>query len=271
MVMYRGRMALITGASGGIGAAFARALAARGMALVLVARGEGPLRALAAELAARHGVRAEVVVADLADVDAPARITAAVAEQGLTVDLLVNNAGFGAYGPFAALDAARDHRQIMVNVAAVVGLAHAFVPAMAARGEGAVINVASLGGFQPAPYLAVYGASKAFVLSFSQALWAEYRRQGVQVLALCPGPVRTGFFDALGSATPAMGAMLPPERVVAAALRALEEGRGHVVPGWPNALLAAATTRLLPRGLVARLAERSLRPRGSERPASRVA
>lgn len=172
--------------------------------------------------------------------------------------MLVNNAGFATQGRFEAIPAERDHEQVMVNVAAVVDLAHALLPAMVARGAGTIINVASVGGFQPAPHLAVYGATKAFVLSFSQALTAELRGRGVHVLALCPGPVPTAFFDVLGSRQAAIGQELTAEAVVAAALRALEDRRSLVVPGWRNRLTVAAT-RLLPRSIVLMLAERATR------------
>jgi len=185
-------------------------------------------------------------------------VTARLTELGLEIDILVNNAGFATQGRYETIPAQRDHEQIMVNVAAVVDLTHALLPAMLVRGSGTIINVASLGGFQPAPYLAVYGATKAFVISFSQALAAELRGRGVLVLALCPGPVNTAFFDVLGSREAAIGQQLSAEAVVAAALGALEHRRSLVVPGWRNRLTATAT-RLLPRSIVLTLAERATR------------
>ncbi len=146
----------------------------------------------------------------------------------------------------------------MVNVVAAVDLAHALAPAMVARGAGTIINVASLGGLQPAPYLAVYGATKAFMVSFSQALAAELRGRGVHVLALCPGPVQTAFFDVLGSRQAAIGQELTAEAVVAAGLRAVEDRRSLVIPGWRNRL-TATVTRLLPRSIVLMVAERATR------------
>ena len=137
----------------------------------------------------------EVLIADLAVEHAARTVREHTDALGLHIDLLVNNAGFATAGRFEQLDPVTDHAQVMLNVVTVVDLAHQYLPAMADRGHGAVINVASIGGFQPAPYLAVYSASKAFVLTFSQALWGEYRSRGIQVLALCPGPVDTGFFD----------------------------------------------------------------------------
>jgi len=170
MYTYQGKTALITGASSGIGEAFAQGLAARGMNVILVARSETILNTLAQKLDEQYHVRTTVIPADLSHLDASATIKERVQELGLQVDLLVNNAGFGTYGHFETLDAQRDREEVLVNVAAVVDLSHAFLPAMFERGEGAIINVASTASFQPAPYMAIYGASKAFVLSFSAAL-----------------------------------------------------------------------------------------------------
>jgi len=260
MFQYQGKTALITGASGGIGTAFARALTARGANVILVARSEGRLRALADELARDHGVRAEAIAVDLTREDAARELRAAVDARGLAVDLLINNAGFGTYGPFETLAAERAGAEVALNVAAVVDLTHLFLPAMLAQGDGAVINVASTSAFQPLPYMAVYGATKAFVLSFSEALWAECRGRGVRVLALCPGPTATEFFDVVGTDDGVVGQRRTAAQVVTTALRALERGRPSVVDGWANYLLAQ-TPRLAPRGLVARLAERVTRPR----------
>jgi len=253
-----GQTALVTGASSGIGAAFADALAGLGVDLVLVARSEQRLRETAARLHAAHAVRVEVIGEDLSREHAADAVTARLAEFELEVDILVNNAGFATQGRYETIPAARDHEQVAVNVAAVVDLTHALLPAMITRGRGTIINVASLGGFQPAPYLAVYGATKAFVLSFSQALAAELHGRGVHVLALCPGPVQTAFFDVLGTRQAAIGQQLSAEAVVAAALLGLERRRSLVVPGWRNRL-TATVTRLLPRSIVLMLAERATR------------
>nr|BBH91945.1 short-chain dehydrogenase [Thermogemmatispora argillosa] len=260
---YRGKTALITGASSGIGLAFAHALAARGMHLILVARSEERLQQLARELRERNGIQAEVIAIDLSREGAATQLANAVQERGLSVDLLINNAGFGTYGPFAEQSAAREHQEIMLNVTALVDLTHAFLPPMLARGEGAIINLASLAAFLPIPHMAVYAATKAFVLSFSQALWTEYRHQGLRVLAVCPGPVATNFFAVMGTSQEGMpGLVLSPERVVTASLRALEQGRSQVVPGLLNKLMAFST-RLVPRTLGARVAGNFL-PRRSQ-------
>jgi uncharacterized protein len=260
MFVYQGKTALITGASSGIGRAFARALAERGMSVVLVARSEERLRALAAELSQRYGVRAEVIPADLSLEGAARQIQQEVERRDLAPDLLVNNAGFGLNGFFETLSPERDHQQVMVDVAAVVDLTHAFVPSMLERSEGAaIINIASTAGFQPVPYMAVYGASKAFVLSFSQALAEEYRTRHLRVLALCPGATETPFFDIAGKAA-SIGRRRTPEHVVATGLRALERGRSVVIDGYSNALLAQLS-RFSPPRLVTRIAGRTVHPR----------
>ncbi|MFC8599301.1 SDR family NAD(P)-dependent oxidoreductase [Isoptericola sp. NPDC057191] len=251
--------ALITGASSRLGAEFAEQLAARGHDVVLVARSGDRLAAVAERVGAAHGVAAHVLVQDLAEPDAARRVAAEVAARGLEVDLLVNNAGFGTCGRFEEIDGARDHDQLMVNVVALVDLTHELLPGMLARGGGAVVNVASNAAFQPDPYFAVYGAAKAFVLNFGLALRQEYRRRGVRVLTLCPGPVETGFFDTIGTRRAAVtGAMTTPGPVVRAALRALDRDRGYVAPGLGNTLAAHLTPRR-PRALVAALAERVTR------------
>lgn len=264
MFIYRGKTALVTGASSGIGRAFAHALAARGMSVILVARSEERLRALASELSERYGVRAEVIAADLSQQGVASQVYQEAERRQLAVDLLVNNAGFALNGFFETLSPERDHQQVMVDVTAVVDLAHAFIPSLLERSPGAaIIHTASTAGFQPLPYMAVYGASKAFVLSFSQALAEEYRERGLRVLALCPGATDTAFFESAGEAA-AVGRRRTPEQVVATGLRALEQGRAVVIDGQSNALLAQLP-RLFPRRLVARIAGRSVRP--SQQPA----
>ena len=264
MYSYTGKTALITGASSGIGEAFARLLAARGMNLVLVARSEDKLRALAQELSQQHGIRANVVPADLYRECAAQEVYQQTQELGIPVDLLVNNAGFGTYGHFDSLDSEREHEEITLNVTALVDLTHAFVPAMAERKDGGVINVASIAAFQPLPYQAVYGACKAFVLSFSLALWGEYRKRGVRVVALCPGPTATNFFTILGAdGVPMMGKMHTPETVVMAGLRALDQGHPYAVEGRRNAF-GAQLTHMTPLALTTRVFESVMRPRKKE-------
>ncbi|MBO0778607.1 MAG: SDR family oxidoreductase [Ktedonobacteraceae bacterium] len=234
MYTYTGKTAMITGASTGIGEAFARELAKRGMHVILVARSEEALRKLAVELTAQYGVRSEVIVADLSQEKVSAQVKAAVEAKGLHVDLLVNNAGIGTYDAFEKLDPERDHQQVMLNVVAVVDLAHAFLPEMVERGEGALINVSSMAAYMPMPYMAVYAASKAFVLSLSEALWAEYHQRGIRVTALCPGQVKTAFHQKTEHAVPSAGAIISAEEAVLAALHALEQGKSSIIPNWMN-------------------------------------
>lgn len=263
--IYQGKTALVTGASGGIGEVFARELAARGMNLVLVARSEGKLRGLAEELSRNHGVKVHVQPTDLSRPGAAAALHAACKAQSLAVDLLLNNAGFGTFGQFETIAAERETELIQVNVTALVEMCHAFIPDMLARGPGvAVVNVASSAGFQPTPYFATYGASKAFVLSFSEALWAEYRGRGLHVLAVCPGATRTGFFDASQSEELKQHSffnslMMTSEEVVKQSLRALERGKHYIINGWMNYLMAHSA-RTSPRFMVALVSKFFMKP-----------
>lgn len=247
--------ALVTGASAGLGAEFARQLAAGGHDLILSARRTERLDALAAELRAAHGVAVTVIAADLADPAGPDRLVAAIDEAGLTVDLLVNNAGLGHRGAFAELPAAGQVATVDVNVRALVALAHAVLPGMVARRRGGILNVASSAAFQPGPWMAVYYASKAFVLSFSEALHEEVKGAGVHVAALCPGPVHTEFAGLAGMEDMAIFDRLatPAATVVRDGLAALVANRAVKVSGAMNAV-AAASVRFAPRGVVRRLA-----------------
>ena len=198
LIGFEKKTALITGASSGIGESFAETLAARGTNVILVARSKGKLDRLAAKIRKARKVAAEVIVADLTEEKAPDKVYSAVKKLGHHVDILINNAGFGSHGPFHTLSTIEDHKEIMLNVVALVRLTHLFLPRMVEGREGIVINVASTAAFQPTPFMAVYGASKAFVLSFSEALWAEYRSHGIRVLALCPGATETSFSKVAG-------------------------------------------------------------------------
>lgn len=249
------KTALVTGASSGLGTHFARQLAERGHDLVLVARRADRLHSLAAELA----TTAHVVRCDLA-ADA-ASLPAQVAELGVQVDLLVNNAGFGSYGRFWENDARAEADQVRLNCEAIVVLTRAFLPAMVERGAGGVITVASSAGMQPIPYEATYAATKAFALNFSDALSVELRGTGVRCLAVNPGPVPTEWqevagFDGVG----AVPGKVEPERVVREALEAYDRGRRSVVPGRLMKALVASS-RLSPRGLGLRVTERLYRPK----------
>lgn len=267
MDLYKGKTALITGASGGIGAAFAKALATAGAHLILVARSEEKLRTLADQLASQHAIRAEVIVADLSRAGVARMVFEETQQRGLTVDILINNAGFGTYGQFDTLDTEREQQEILLNVATLVELTHFFLPLMVERHQGAIINVASLAAYQPTPYMAVYGATKAFVLSFTEALWGEYQGQGVRILALSPGETATEFFKALGDdrySTPA-GNAERPEKVVQVGLRALAQGRPSVISGRQNAL-SAHLLRFFPRRMVVRVITQFIKQRQRSAP-----
>jgi short-subunit dehydrogenase len=252
--LERVETALVTGASSGIGEEFARQLAARGKDLVLVARSQGKLQALAGALATRHGVAAQAIALDLSRPCVAETLFAETERRGLAVDFLVNNAGFGRVGEFAALSFDVEADMVRLNVNTVVELARFYVPGMCRRGRGGVVNVASNAAFQPVPYMAVYAASKAFVLHFSEALAEEVAGSGVGIVALCPGATATGFWANAGIWSNRLGMMTAPERVVAAALHAFDRGQVVVVPGLGYKVVALAASRLAPRRLVARIA-----------------
>ena len=267
MIHFRDRWAVVTGASSGLGRGLAARLADRGMSLVLTGRNAARLDEAASQIRrAAPRVRVETVAADLSTRSGVSALLDQVGDR--PIEVLVNNAGFGSYGPFAEADAGREADEVAVDVSAVITLARAFLPGMLARGSGGILNVASAIAFQPAPYQAVYGASKAFVLSFSQALWAEARAAGVAVTALCPGPTRTGFVDAFGADvghTAIYSRLAEPEPVIEAGLRALEEGRAVVIPGLRYKLIAASG-RFIPREWLNRVSARLLRPATAARP-----
>ena len=258
---FEGTSALVTGASSGLGEVFARELVKRGANVVLVARSQDKLEALAQELRGGFQVSVEVLACDLSEPGAGTGLAARMRERGVQVDVLVNNAGFGLFGLLHEADPARVAQEVQLNVAALTELTCAVLPGMRARDRGAIVNVASTAAFQPLPYMAVYGATKAYVLSFTEALWAETRGTAVRVTALCPGATDTAFFDT-ASDNASVGTRMSPEQVVAAAFRALERRRCSVVPGLTNRLLAGST-RLLPRQAVVRMSERTMRPKKS--------
>jgi short-subunit dehydrogenase len=246
---------LITGASSGIGVEFARQLAARGHGVFLVARREDRLRELAEEIAREHGVLAEFAACDLEDAAQCAALPAKVAEQGLAVEVLVNNAGFSTVGDVHA-NPDQQLGMIRVNCEALVALTSAFLPAMTKRGSGAVINVASMAAFQPIPSQAVYAATKAFVLSFSESVHSEVKKTGVTVTALCPGPVATEFIEAAGfkKGKEQLGpdfVWSSAEDVAKTGIEAAEKGKRVAIPGTANRAIAVATQHT-PRAVLLR-------------------
>jgi short-subunit dehydrogenase len=246
--------ALVTGASGGIGEELARLFAADGHGLVLVARSRDKLARLAEELQAKHGVEARVLAADLARPDAPREIFDELQGAGVTVDALVNNAGFGSYGLFAETDLKFELELLQVNVVALTHLTKLFLPGMLARRRGYVMNVASTAAFQPGPLMAVYYASKAYVLSFSEALTNECAGAGVRVSALCPGPTETGFVAAAGMGDSKLfdRAVMDARTVAVEGYRGLLAGKAVVIPGVRNNLLARSIG-FFPRNLVTKV------------------
>lgn len=257
------RYAVITGASSGIGAEFARQLAARGLHLVLTARREERLHALAAELEDQHRTRCEIHLGDLTEPGEPQRLFEFVAGKSLDVALLVNNAGFGQVASVAESDLDRSMGIVQVNVAALTELMYRFLDPMLKRGEGSIINIASVAAFQPIPYMPVYAASKAYVLHLTEAIWAETRDSGVHVMALCPGTTRTEFFDHAGSPGWAEKHLSQSvEQVVKAAIKGCQKRRPVVVPGVANKVLTKLP-RIGARKDVALIARRFFRPKSA--------
>lgn len=250
---FKDKTALITGASSGIGAAFARELAARGANLILVARRLERLQKLSTELTEKHGSEVTVVDLDLTADSAVESLRNKIDKLGLKVDLLVNNAGFATSGGFETEDLEKALNEIDLNVKALVSLTHTFIPPMLEKKSGAVINVASTAAFQPVPTMAVYGATKAFVLSFSEALWAEFDDRGIRVLALCPGGTETEFFDVAGSKgtgakreTPDQVAKFAIDQLSAKKMKpsAVSGSRNRIISFMPRLVSRAAMSKL---------------------------
>lgn len=256
--------ALVTGASAGLGVHFAEALAKDGHDLILVARRGDRIAALAERLIQEHGVVAHAIASDLAQPGAPAKLFAEIAARGLTVDVLVNNAGFGLRGDFAALDGARQAEMIDLNCRALIELCHLALPGMIARRSGGILNVASTAAFQPGPWMAIYYASKAFVLSFSEALHEEVKDKGIHVSALCPGATRTEFAEVADMTDSELFKRFAsgPEAVIADGLAALKANKAVKVSGALNAVMAGSI-RFTPRGLARRIAGSLQKRRGA--------
>jgi short-subunit dehydrogenase len=256
-----GSVVVVTGASSGIGELLARQLAEIGHDVVLVARREDRLEALAAEVREAHDVSAQALAADLTEAAERRRVVETLREQGVFVAGLCNNAGFGSYGRVTELDAAREAEMVQLNVAAVHELTLAFLAPMVERGEGAILNVASLAAFQPVPNMATYAATKAFVQSFSEALHAELAGSGVSCTVLSPGPVPTEFGTVAGVDGGADKLMPPfvvgdPEEVATSGVRGMVRGRRSVVPGTTTKALATGG-RMVPRSILLAAARRA--------------
>ncbi len=254
--------ALITGASGGIGKAFAEELAAQNYNLVLVARSENKLNELAKQLQQKFQVKVDVIAKDLTEIGTTNAVFDFTIQKELTIDLLINNAGFGDYGDFAETDEERQIKMIQLNILALVDLTHKYLPLMRERRSGSIINVSSIAAFQPMPYLSVYSASKAFVRNFSQALWAENRKYGIRVLVSCPGPTETEFFTeakfppTLANKT---NQISTPEEVVQETLKALERGDSTVVIGGLSTHFITKVAGFVPRETLLNLLEKQFK------------
>ena len=254
---------LITGASTGIGAEFARQFAARGDDLVVVARSADKLEQLADRLRRAHGVTVSVIAMDLSVPTAAAELFQRTTELGLEVDVLVNNAGFGTHSDVADADPQRLEDEVELNCRTLVGTTARYLPGMRARGSGTIINVASTAALQPLPQMAVYAATKSFVLSFTEAVWAEERKHGIRVFAVCPGLTDTPFFELAGgaAATAASGRAArlftrTPEQVVTHTLRELSGSKPSFVDGRANAVVLRGLNRVLPRRAVIAISRR---------------
>jgi short-subunit dehydrogenase len=245
--------ALVTGASKGLGAAFVESLAAQGKNVVLVARSYDVLKAMAEQIKSKYGVQAVAISADLTNPDAPKKIKEELDSKNIEVELLINNAGLGLSGPFLTHELKKEEDEIQVNIQALVALTHLFGSAMAERRKGGIINIASNASFQPLPYMATYAATKAFVLHFSEALQYELVEKNVHVMASCPGPTATNFFEET-SINLQEKDMDSAESVVQNTLKAFEKRKTVVYPGRTWGRLASLLPRLFPRTLVVRFA-----------------
>ncbi|MBI3894255.1 MAG: SDR family oxidoreductase [Candidatus Wallbacteria bacterium] len=254
--------ALITGASAGIGAVFARKLARDGMNCVLVARRRERLEQLAAELKQDFGSDTRVFSQDLGVFEAPKKVLEFTDGEGLEIHTLINNAGYGTHGEFCAQDPEWEMKMVDLNCRALVGISHMYAPRMKARRQGNIVHLASVASFQACPYMATYGATKAFILMFSEALWAELKDYGVHVTALCPGPTQSEFFAVAGlvdTGTTRVGALAPTDAVVEDGLGALKANKPYVVSGFSNYVKSQAS-RFVPRWLATVITAHMLQP-----------
>lgn len=252
-------LALITGASSGIGLELAHIHAEAKGDVILVARSKDKLEALGQELENKHGIKAHIFVSDLSKDQAAEQLYADVKAAGLEVDYLVNNAGFGGHGLFHERDWTKDNEMIALNIRALTALTRAFLPDMVARKSGRVLNVASMAGFLPGPLQAVYYATKAYVVSFSQAINNELGGTGVTVTALCPGATDTGFLDVADLGGTSMKDMLVPARPVAdVGYKAMLRAKPIAIPGFMNKLLAHVVIRLLPKNLIVKISRKTM-------------
>ncbi len=262
---WAGKWALLTGASAGIGVALARELAAGGTNLVLTARRKDRLEKLAQEMSSAHKIGVEIFAADLAQTDAPQQIFAYTQAKKINVDLLINNAGFGAYGAFATVETQRLLDMVQVNCGAVVHLTRLYLPQMLKQRRGDVLILASTASFQAVPFISTYAATKAFDLLFAEGLAEEVKPYGVRVCALCPGSTESEFHEVAGQSglAAARKNRETAEKVARVGLQALAAGKSYVISGTGN-YLGAHSQRLVPRGVVTRIAGKMFRPQASD-------
>ncbi len=256
---WKGKWALITGASAGIGSAFARELAAGGANLILTARRRDRLEILASSLRAAHSIQTEIVTADLTQPAAPQEIFAFTESKQIQVGLLINNAGFGQYGELPTVDTQRLLDMVQVNCHAVVHLTRLYLPGMVQRRSGDVLILASTASFQAVPYISVYAATKAFDLLFAEGLAEEMKPHGVRVCALCPGSTESEFHAVAGQEKYTAKHQETAEKVAHVGLSALASGKSYVISGFGN-YLGAQSQRIVPRSLVTRIAAKMFRP-----------
>lgn len=260
MIDYKKKWTLITGASSGIGECFARKLAGRGSNLILVARRQPELITLAEELNRQFNIEAYVIPLDLAETTAPQTLFAEVNKLNIEIDILINNAGIGVSGLLHKTDIHKNEQLLLLNVYSLSILTQLFLPQMVQRKSGIIINIASCAAFQPVPYMSNYGASKAFVLSFTESLWAEYKDLGIRILACCPGAVRTEFSKAMRGRDSFLQKD-EPGIIVDDTLKALEKNRRYVVPGSIKTFLLALLARLFPRKLTLSITKMVMEPK----------
>ena len=241
MNSYKNKTILITGASNGIGKAFAEQLATQGAKLILTARSEKKLQELAKRLSNDHSTMTDVVVGDLSLPETPQRLFNEIESKNLDVDVVINNAGFGKWGPFHSVDYQTYQQMCALNINAVIALTHLFLPAMLKKKDGGFINVASTAGFQPIPFFATYSATKSFVLNFSEALWKEYKDDGITITCLCPGGTQSGFHQVSNMEKSKLVGFETPEKVAKLGLKAFLQGKLTVISGFKNYLLANST------------------------------
>lgn len=256
------KTALITGASSGIGEAFAHYYAEQKYNLVLVARSEPKLKELKKQFKAKYGVETFIVLADLTEEYRAKKVYEAVEQAKIQVDVLVNNAGFATNGDFSQVDLIKQHQEIMLNVTTVVDMSHLFSQQMVKRGKGTIINVASSAAYHPIPTMAVYAATKSFVLSFTESLHVEMKNKGVNVIAISPGATNTNFFEAGGGVT--YGTLRTPAGVVATAMKGLRKGKVSIIDGRDNYFTSAVLPRLRTRKGMANMVGNIMRKQTSK-------